>query len=570
MTRREKTERSALWAAWGDALGFMTEFAPDPKAVRQRVGDSKVVATKPWTRRLGGQYGIDAWLPAGCYSDDTQLRLATGRSIRADGRFDVRSFAKVELVVWQAYALGGGRSTRAAAGNLVQKSRDWLSNFYAAGGIRYQDAGGNGAAMRIQPHVWAARDLSKPTVFLGDVLRNTITTHGHPMAMIGAALHAVTLARTLETGHVPSPDKWPALLDGLEILPSIVDEDEELHAYWAPAWQNVTRTSIDRAITGALNEARLELDIVRRLADTDVRTAYEEMVLATRATNETTRGSATKTALLALALAWLRREQPAEGLLEAANVLRSDTDSIASMAGAILGVVAGTGPPSPVLDADYITREANRLAAIAEGRDAESFGYPDPARWKPPTATLDLVGTVGDRLGLVGLGPLSPNGREWQDHGRSPATWHWGHLDFGQSVLIKRRPAPGPLDRTMVGRLYYSGVAPPHIPGRVEVEQELPLDKELPVDKELPRPKGDEMDRSAQRTANSTASMRDGAWAEPPTVDDAYEDVRKHEFDEELVGRYLLMFAARPRDGHALAMAFGALVAKAWGTRAKR
>jgi ADP-ribosylglycohydrolase len=556
MSRREQTERSALWAAWGDAVGYITEFAPDTKAVRQRVGDTKVVATKPWTRRLGGQYGIDASLPAGCYSDDTQLRLATGRSIRADGRFDVRGFAKVELVVWQAYALGGGRSTRAAAANLVQKSRDWLSNFYAVGSVRYHDAGGNGAAMRIQPHVWAARDLSKPTTYLGDVLRNTITTHGHPMAMVGAALHAVMLARTLETAHVPSPDKWLALFDGLEILPSIIHEDEELHAFWAPAWQDIGKTSIDRAINAALSEARLELDVIRRLADTDARTAYEEMVLATRATNETTRGSATKTAFLAMALAWLRREQPAEGLLEAANVLRSDTDSIASMAGAILGAVAGSDPPSLVLDAEYISREANRLTAIAEDRGAESFGYPDPARWKAPTATLDLVGKVGDRLGLAGLGLLSANGREWQDHGRSPATWHWGHLDFGQSVLIKRRPTPGPLDRSMIGRLYYSGTPPLETPeSRNSVEQLLPF-------------KGADEPAVATSEVNQASTVtRDGTWLEAPTVDDAFEDVRKHDFDSAVVGRHFLNFAARPNDGHSLAMAFSAMVAKAWGTR---
>ena len=110
MTRQDRIRSSALWAAWGDALGFITELA-DQRILRQRVGELRVTTTKPWTRRLGGKYGVDADLPAGSYSDDTQLRLATSRAIRGDGRFDVQSFAKVELVVWQAYALGGGRST---------------------------------------------------------------------------------------------------------------------------------------------------------------------------------------------------------------------------------------------------------------------------------------------------------------------------------------------------------------------------------------------------------------------------------------------------------------------------
>src|SRR5438876_809185 len=112
MTRRDRVRLSALWAAWGDAVGFISELAPDGKALRHRVGDTRVVGTKPWVRRLGGHYGIDAHLPPGCYSDDTQLRLASSRAIKSGGQFDVHSFAKAELVVWQAYALGGGRSTR--------------------------------------------------------------------------------------------------------------------------------------------------------------------------------------------------------------------------------------------------------------------------------------------------------------------------------------------------------------------------------------------------------------------------------------------------------------------------
>lgn len=54
-------------------------------------------------------------LPAGCYSDDTQLRLATSGSILGDAHFDVETFAKVELTIWPSYALGGGRGTKAAA-----------------------------------------------------------------------------------------------------------------------------------------------------------------------------------------------------------------------------------------------------------------------------------------------------------------------------------------------------------------------------------------------------------------------------------------------------------------------
>src|SRR2546425_10102720 len=119
MSRQSKTAilNSALWAAYGDALGFITELA-DRSTLRRRTGMSEVHEAIPWKRGVGGKYGATVELPAGCYSDDTQLRLATSRAIRGDGYFDVESFAKIELPVWLSYSLGGGTSTKAAASGL--------------------------------------------------------------------------------------------------------------------------------------------------------------------------------------------------------------------------------------------------------------------------------------------------------------------------------------------------------------------------------------------------------------------------------------------------------------------
>src|SRR5690554_4846742 len=105
MDDRERVRRSALWAAYGDALGFITELA-DEKSVKWRVGRERIQRTMNWRRRVGGKYGVEVEIPAGCYSDDTQLRLSTARAIRGDGVFDVEAFAKVELPVWTSYALG--------------------------------------------------------------------------------------------------------------------------------------------------------------------------------------------------------------------------------------------------------------------------------------------------------------------------------------------------------------------------------------------------------------------------------------------------------------------------------
>lgn len=121
-----RVARSALWAAYGDALGWISELT-DARGLKRRTGGAPLNEHVAWKRRIGGRSGVTASLPQGCCSDDSQLRLATGRAIRSDG-FDVEAFAKVELPVWLSYGLGGGKSTCAAAAQLGRKNPTWWSN----------------------------------------------------------------------------------------------------------------------------------------------------------------------------------------------------------------------------------------------------------------------------------------------------------------------------------------------------------------------------------------------------------------------------------------------------------
>ena len=116
--RAARIRRSALWAAYGDALGWISELTDEAGLMRRTRGEP-LAEPVTWKRRIGGRTGVTTSLPKGCYSDDSQLRLATSRAIRADG-FDVEAFAKVELPIWLSYALGGGRSTTAAAEHLAK------------------------------------------------------------------------------------------------------------------------------------------------------------------------------------------------------------------------------------------------------------------------------------------------------------------------------------------------------------------------------------------------------------------------------------------------------------------
>ena len=204
--RLVRTRNSVLWAAYADALGFISELVTE-MALTRRTKGAGLDHLMAWTRRVGGRGGVEVELPAGCWSDDTQLRMAVSRAIGCHG-FDVEAFAHVEVPIWRSYALGGGRATKAAAANLSKPKSLWYANTFRG----WTDAGGNGAAMRVQPHVWASADLDGGYIL--DVITDSVCTHGHPRAIVGACFHAETLAHCLRDGAVPGPSRWEEIAVG--------------------------------------------------------------------------------------------------------------------------------------------------------------------------------------------------------------------------------------------------------------------------------------------------------------------------------------------------------------------
>jgi hypothetical protein len=149
------------------------------------------------------------------------------------------------------------------------------------------------------------------------------------------------------------------------------------------------------------------------------------------------RGSGFKTALAASVLAHIYRDQDAAvALVVAANELDSDTDTIATMAGALLGAISDQPPEWRVQDREYIVGEALRLAAIARGEPQESFVYPDVGHWNPPTKQTASIGWCDGKLAIAGLGFLEPLSEEYRS---GDAIWQWLALPFGQTILAKRK-----------------------------------------------------------------------------------------------------------------------------------
>ena len=424
-------QRSALWAAYGDALGWISELTND-KGLKRRTSGASLEKPLKWTRRIGGPAGVNVPLPVGCYSDDSQLRLATCRAIRTDG-FDVEAFAKVELPVWLSYALGGGKSTSAAASNIAKPRVQWFANTFR----NWTNSGGNGAAMRIQPHVWSANSPDDPTTFLQDVIRNAICTHSHPIGLSGATIHALALAHAITKGCSPSPEE---LLDSTNVVADfqmMIENDFEVSNYWLPEFEKSSGAFRD-AWNSAINDCRVAIRTAAKASEATGSRGYAEVVNELKLRDPARRGSGMLTAIAAVALTWCE-SSPEKALIIAANELGTDTDTIATMAGAILGAVSDADPPVDVLDVDLFRSEAKRMSDIAAGLDVSGHKYPDLLHWSAPKTRADsLVSLDEGRLHVLGMGDAEPLDSPVQSR-QKDFQWQWIRVDTGQTLLIKRR-----------------------------------------------------------------------------------------------------------------------------------
>ena len=432
--RAVRTRGSMVWAAYGDALGFISELV-DRKGLERRTRGASLDHLMEWRRRIGSRRGIDVWLPAGCWSDDTQLRMAVSRSIGRHG-FDVETFGRVELPVWLSYALGGGRASKAAARNLGKPSALWYANTFSG----WTNAGGNGAAMRIQPHVWASSDLDGG--YLLDVIADSVCTHGHPRAIVGACFHAATLAHCVRTGTVPDADICVDIAARVGDEIRLIEKHSALGPVWSGLWERETGERFNdawRVTVDELHHAIKTASDGAEAADSDDAT-YEGIVDRLGLRDRAQQGSGILTTVAAVVLA-ATASNAHRGLVAAANAIGTDTDTIASMAGALLGACDTTSdPPEDPLDIAYLRTEADRLLAVAWGERAHGHRYPDILTWSAPPTQADALVSDNGSLAVEGLGPATRLEAEPMYTARQDFAWEWVRTDFGQTLLIKRRP----------------------------------------------------------------------------------------------------------------------------------
>jgi ADP-ribosylglycohydrolase len=406
-SEREKLFERIAGALFGgaiaDSLGWGTEFARSKREVAKRFGDEYVRDFKPWEKMTGGRFNtyID-YVQPGEYSDDTQLTLCTARSLNPDGTFNAEHFAKKELPLWLDYARGAGRTITAAARALKGKGASWDNNFFTFQGrttrLDYRDAGANGAAMRISPIALA--NILNPEIISREVAKNCIITHGHPRAILGALVYARALCFLAAK---PKPTLQSFLQDIKDFTHNLnLDTLDNSLAHWIERWNsdspqtfqslwNLTQTEMLRFIDIAASSRQCSLpQVIRELG----------------CFNPKTKGSGTSTVAATIAI-FLRHGQNFEHtVLEAVNMIGTDTDTIGAMAASLVGAYQGYfGIPDrwakQMQDYDYFLRVSETLSRIASRTARVNELLPDYS-YEHMFRSRDIVSLTKSRVVVEG------------------------------------------------------------------------------------------------------------------------------------------------------------------------
>ena len=393
-----KAEGAFLALAAGDALGWPQEMRWNVRG--NPANELAQVEFREWTRRSGGRYQpFNEIIRPGEYSDDTQLALAIARSRTNHGAEWWKAFTRVELPLWTLYERGGGGATKRAANAWAGGHAPWKSNKKDSV-RRYFAAGGNGVAMRVLPHALFLAGQETPASLMHDVVLDGSATHGHPRALVGAAVYAhAAWSLVRRSGTLRFGELLDKLIDEAPVWSGFPKRDQKKGSWfeaadeaangYEPLWNRTVREMHD-----LLKTARRG---VQAGALADDHTVLKDLGCFGR-----TKGAGTSSAAAAAYLAARHAAQPKQAILRAAFEKGADTDTLASMAGGLVGCISGIEwLPQPwlrVQDAKYLRRIASRVALGPEGADQK----PIKSLSNPRSAFFQLASREGHEVFLGG------------------------------------------------------------------------------------------------------------------------------------------------------------------------
>lgn len=308
-TRAERCAGAVLGAAIGDAMGHPTEFLSMDE-IRARFGAAGVAGFELFWERDGRRFAP--------YTDDTQMAeivlrtLIEARDATEDLDASMTRMAR-GFVDWAAHPQGGHRAPGnacLAGARALAAGAPWRE----AGGAT---AGGCGSVMRVYPFgLVFADDVDRAETW---AVAHSRLTHRDPIALAASAAMAVGVAR-VSCGE--------ALAD---VLTAMVEA--------AARYSDTTAAMMDRALDDAREGVGPEVTLDRL------------------------RGWAAHEAIAAAVYVFARfPDDPRAAILEGANT-PGDSDSLATLAGALVGARVGVG----ALPAEWVrdVERSDELLALA-------------------------------------------------------------------------------------------------------------------------------------------------------------------------------------------------------------
>lgn len=329
-TPLDKCKGAMVATAIGDALGWPNELRAKNDKRHSTAGDDFVL----WTRRCNKPRWHSEPILPGEYSDDTQLTLSVSRSLIA-GNWE-EQFSQKELPFWLTYERGGGKALLKAARCYRGGGAPWLSK----NSPDYFNAGGNGAVMRILPHVIAVGETADVKFLMTQVIRNSLFSHGHPRAVLGATCYAFALNYLLKKNTVLEYGELvDAVIDGSNIWGLSPDPVE--FSYWFESARTNAQYKYlevwNQTVSNMVEKLQfIKMSLKKGLILDDMK-VLSELDCFGKAN-----GAGDVAILAAIYLASKYANNPVLGIKIPAFAFGADTDTVASITGGLLGMLCGT------------------------------------------------------------------------------------------------------------------------------------------------------------------------------------------------------------------------------------
>lgn len=185
-----------LAVGYGDSLGLPVETKRAPE-IRDTYGEIRSLL--PIVNPYFGE------APAGTWSDDTELSLATAEALIKAGDFSMDSVAENHVLAMEQtptrsvdgkpLARGWGKGTWESVQRLKEGTHTWRNS-------GNPDSEGNGVLMKLSPlALWQA--VAKPQEANQQIESFATMTHANDLSVVTAMLHRDMLARLLEGSITP-------------------------------------------------------------------------------------------------------------------------------------------------------------------------------------------------------------------------------------------------------------------------------------------------------------------------------------------------------------------------------